>query len=87
MTAFAAHMQALAKDFIGTVLFVDDQISTTVRTYIKPTDVAKKTSLKIIPTEIDALYGAISDAESIQVPGETVTNGSDTNNLIALAGR
>jgi hypothetical protein len=25
MTAFATHMQALAKDFIGTVLFVDDQ--------------------------------------------------------------
>lgn len=26
MTAFAAHMQALAQEFIGTVLFVDDQI-------------------------------------------------------------
>src|SRR6266496_485964 len=26
MTVFAAHMQALAQEFIGTVLFVDDQI-------------------------------------------------------------
>ena len=67
MTAFAAHMQALAQEFIGTVLFVDDQIGET------PTPVNKMedNSTTASSAEDNPLDNAVSDAEVMQAPDDT----------------
>ncbi|MBK5276468.1 MAG: hypothetical protein JJE30_15670 [Desulfuromonadales bacterium] len=61
MTAFAVHMQALAQEFIGTVLFVDDQILGTQ----KAND-ADETN-----NELDE---ALIEVESLQSPDENVSD-------------
>ncbi len=68
MTAFAAHMQALAQDFIGTVLFVDDQPyeKTTANVMDQPENGLKESLLEIVP---------------LQDPGE---NREDINHILDI---
>lgn len=67
MTAFAAHMQALAQEFIGTVLFVDDQIGETP----EPVNKMEDNSTSASSAEDNPLDNAVSDAEIMQTPNDT----------------
>jgi hypothetical protein len=68
MTAFAAHMQTLAQEFIGTVLFVDDQVLGTQK------------SSKVDETN-NKLDEALLEVEPLQSPDE---NGSDVDHSLYL---
>ncbi len=71
MTAFAAHMHALAKDFIGTVLFVDDQFddqSSSTNMSCKTTaDVNQQTETPLENAAIDV--GVLQEPEKFNAPG------------------
>jgi CheY-like chemotaxis protein len=66
MTAFAAHMQALAQEFIGTVLFVDDQIGEIPA----PVNKIEDNSITTTSEENYPLKNAFSDAEIMKAPND-----------------
>src|SRR6266702_61595 len=57
MTVFATHMQALTQEFIGTVLFVDDQIP-------------EKAIVNVVYEAKNELNEALLELEQLQVPGD-----------------
>jgi len=64
MTAFETHMQALAKDFIGTVLFVDDQLPDVLAV----SEETLRDSIAVAMNRENSLDNAITETEILQVP-------------------
>lgn len=80
MTAFEAHMHALAKDFIGTVLFVDDQFDD----QSIPTSTSSETTAGTNQQADNPLENAAIDAGELQEPVDSsapVKNRDDSHIL------